>query len=42
MKKRYKMSSGKARKMFSRTADRTHRFNYQQRNPLVMRGGIRM
>ena len=40
MKNRYKLNGKKSRKMFTRTADRTHSFNLVQVNP--MRGGIRM
>lgn len=39
MKKRYKMKSGKSRRMFSRTASHTHKLNMNG-NP--MRGGIRL
>lgn len=39
MKHRKKMNRGKSKRMFSKTADRTHRFNMQ---PGPMRGGIRM
>jgi hypothetical protein len=41
MKNRKKMPMKQSKKEFSRTADRTHRFNNQ--NPAqMMRGGIRM
>lgn len=39
MQKRRKMRRSKSRRLFSRTADRTHRFNVQAR---PMRGGIRL
>ena len=39
MKRRHKLSRHKSRKMFSKTASRTHKFNLSG-NP--MRGGIRM
>jgi hypothetical protein len=40
MKGRSKTNYKKAKKQFSRTADRTHKFNLQTRTQ--MRGGIRM
>lgn len=40
--KRWKTNARKDRKRFTRTADKTHKFNLQQKNPLLMRGGIRM
>lgn len=39
MMKRRKINRSKSRKMFSRGADRTHKFNLQAP---IMRGGIRM
>jgi hypothetical protein len=42
MRKRFKPNQRKARKSFTKTADRTHKFNFQQKNPHLMRGGIRM
>jgi len=39
MKKRYKLSKKSSRKLFSKTASRTHRRNVHS-NP--MRGGIRL
>lgn len=39
MKKRFKMKGRKSRKLFSKSADRTHMFNVRAR---PMRGGIRM
>jgi hypothetical protein len=41
MKGRKKMNKRKSMKLFSKTADRTHKFNLQ-RPALFMRGGIRM
>ena len=41
MKGRRKMNSKKSRKLFRKTADKTHKFNLQ-RPALFMRGGIRM
>lgn len=40
MAKRFKMNGKKSRKMFSRTADRTHKYNLPRNKP--MRGGIRL
>lgn len=40
--KRFKLNGGKSRKMFSRTADRTHYKNSPKSFSSVMRGGIRM
>lgn len=40
MKKRFKLSPRKSRKMFSRNASRTHRFNMPPKG-IPMRGGIR-
>jgi len=40
MLKRKRVPSRKGKKQFTRTADRTHKFNLQYQNP--MRGGIRM
>lgn len=40
-KKRYKMNKKKSKKYFSKTADRTHKFNDNSSN-FVMRGGIRL
>ena len=37
--KRHKMSNGKSRRQFTRTADHTHRKNI---SPPPMRGGIRL
>ena len=42
MKKRYKMSRRKSRKMFSKGASRTHKFNTHNAPQYVMRGGIRL
>lgn len=39
-KKRHKMSKGKSRKMFTRTASMSHRRNAIEARP--MRGGIRL
>ena len=39
MQKRYKMRNSKSRKLYRKTADRTHKFNI---DPKPMRGGIRM
>lgn len=39
MKKRYKMKPKASRKLFKKTADRTHYFNVQN---TVMRGGVRL
>lgn len=39
MKKRFKMKPRNSRKIFRRTADRTHKFNI---GPRPMRGGIRL
>lgn len=39
MQKRQKVSKRKSKKIFSRTADRTHRKNVQ---PVPMRGGFRI
>lgn len=41
MKKRSKMKNSKSKKLFSRTATKTHAFNVQKRH-LMQRGGIRM
>lgn len=38
--KRHKMSSGKSKRLFSRTASKTHKRNMPTRIP--MRGGIRL
>lgn len=38
--RRSKMSSGKSKRVFSKTASKTHKKNMPQRVP--MRGGIRM
>lgn len=40
MAKRFKMRSGRSKKLFSRTADRVHRRNGVASTP--MRGGIRL
>ena len=40
MKRRKKMSRRKSKRLFSRTASRTHRYNVSTPNP--MRGGIRL
>lgn len=40
MKKRARVPSKKSKKLFTNTADSTHKFNLQTQNP--MRGGIRM
>lgn len=42
MAKRFKMSSGKSKRMFSRTADHTHKKNVPSPRRLPMRGGIRL
>lgn len=42
MLKRNRMPRQKSRKLFTRTADRTHRFNLQPMQQGPMRGGIRM
>lgn len=43
MKKGWKMNNRSSRKLFKKTADRTHKFNLQNRNSrLFMRGGIRL
>lgn len=42
MKKRFKMSGRSSKKMFSRTADRTHAKNVPSPRRLPMRGGIRL
>jgi hypothetical protein len=39
MKKRYKQSKRKTRKVFGKTADRTHKLNLAKRS---MRGGTRL
>lgn len=39
MRKRHKMNGKKSRRLFSKTADRTHKFNVSGR---PMRGGIRL
>jgi hypothetical protein len=39
MRKRYKQSKSKTRKVFGRTADRTHKMNLR---PRPMRGGTRL
>lgn len=39
MMKRSRIPYKKSKRVFTRTADRTHKFNYQRR---PMRGGIRM
>lgn len=39
MKHRHKVRGRKSKRLFSKTADRTHKFNVQ--SP-IMRGGIRM
>lgn len=41
MKKRHKISGGESRRMFSRNADKMHRFNMPPRG-MPMRGGIRL
>jgi hypothetical protein len=41
MKKRHKINPKKSKRLFTRTADGTHRFNLQGPK-FVMRGGIRM
>lgn len=41
MKGRRKMNKRKSMKLFTKTADRTHKFNLQRRH-MFMRGGIRM
>lgn len=40
MKRRHKLSKRFSKKMFTRTADGTHRRNFMHTNP--MRGGIRL
>lgn len=39
--KRHKLSGGKSRRLFSKTASRTHRRNAQG-SSMAMRGGIRL
>lgn len=39
MRRRSKMKRSKSKRLFSRTADKTHRYNV---NPTVKRGGIRL
>lgn len=39
MKKRFKMTSNRSKKLFTRTADRVQKFNL---SPAPLRGGIRM
>ena len=41
MRKRTKMSSKRSKKLFSKTANKTHKFNLQRRH-MFMRGGIRL
>lgn len=40
--KRFKMNGSKSRKMFSRTADHTHKKNISAPRRAPMRGGIRL
>jgi hypothetical protein len=42
MRKRWKTPMRKSKRLFSKTANRTHKFNLGSRNPLLMRGGTRM
>lgn len=42
MAKRFKLAARKSRKMFARTADRTHAKNMPAPRRMPMRGGIRM
>ena len=42
MKKRFKLSGKKSRKMFSRNANKTQRRNLPAPRKMPMRGGIRM
>lgn len=40
--KRHKVPGGKSKRMFSRTADHTHRKNVPSPRRMPMRGGIRL
>lgn len=40
--KRHKMSGGKSKRVFSKTASRTHAKNLPAPRKIPMRGGIRM
>lgn len=40
--KRHKLSSGKSRRMFSKSASRTHQRNLPAPRRMPMRGGIRL
>jgi hypothetical protein len=42
MKYRSKINYKKGKRMFSKTADRTHYKNTQYVNPVMMRGGTRL
>lgn len=42
MKKRSKMSSAGSKRLFSKTADRTHKKNVPSPRRMPMRGGIRL
>lgn len=42
MAKRFKVPPRKSKKMFSKTADRTHRRNLPAPRKVPMRGGIRL
>lgn len=42
MKKRFKLSKGHSKRMFSHHADMTHRRNMSAPNRMPMRGGIRL
>lgn len=42
MKKRFKLSGKKSKKMFSKGASKTHRRNLPAPRKMPMRGGIRM
>lgn len=42
MAKRFKMNSRSSKKMFSRTANRTHQRNLPAPRRMPMRGGIRL
>lgn len=42
MAKRYRIPGGKSKRMFSRTADATHKKNMPAPRRFPMRGGIRL
>jgi hypothetical protein len=42
MKKRKRMNKKYSKKLFTRTADRTQKFNLQSQHRIAMRGGIRL